>query len=203
MTLRKIRMLFLRLGSLPVILLAIFVRPDWKHEEEASFIIEFVGYLFLLFGLCIRVWSILYIGGRKSKSLTTDGPYSICRHPLYLGTFSIVIGAGLCFENIPMLLATLLIMVPIHLVVAKMEDAHLAELFPEKYPEYKKLVPGYFPKFSNYNSPETVEVSIRSIQRILTDTVAVLMIPEAEDLLELLYDKWHIPPILWNCPMPF
>ena len=195
-------MLFLRLGSLPVILLAIFVRPDWKHEEETSFIIEMAGYLFLIFGLCIRIWSILYIGGRKSKSLTTAGPYSICRHPLYIGTFSIVIGAGLCFENIPMLLATILIMVPIHLVVAKMEDEHLAELFPEEYPEYKRLVSPYWPKFSNYNSPKTIEIPIRSIRRILMDTIAVLMIPQAEDLLELLQEH-HIVPVLWIYHMPF
>lgn len=202
MTLRKLRMLFLRLGSLPVILLAIFVRPDWKHEEEASFIIEFVGYLFLLFGLCIRVWSILYIGGKKSKKLTMDGPYSICRHPLYIGTFSIVIGAGLCFENIPMLLATILIMVPIHLVVAKMEDEHLAELFPEEYPEYKKLVPAYLPRFANYNTPETIEIPIRSITRVVIDTVGVLMIPQAEDLLELLQEH-HLVPVLWIYHTPF
>lgn len=203
MTLRKVRMLCLRLGSLPVILLAIFVRPKWEHEETTSFIIEMVGYFFLIFGLCIRMWSILYIGGRKSKELTTAGPYSICRHPLYIGTFSIAIGAGLCFENIPMLLATLLVMVPIHLVVAGMEDNHLEELFPEEYPEYKKLVPAYLPKFSNYNTPEHIEISLHSIKRMLSNTIAVLMIPEAEDLLELLREHHHFPPVLWVYHMPF
>ncbi|HNX26689.1 MAG TPA: isoprenylcysteine carboxylmethyltransferase family protein [Phycisphaerae bacterium] len=202
MTLRKIRVLFLRLGSLPVILMAIFVRPEWEHEETTSFIIEMVGYLFLIFGLCIRVWAILYIGGKKSKELTTTGPYSLCRHPLYLGTFSIVVGAGLCFENIPMLLATILIMVPIHLVVARMEDEHMAELFPQTYPEYKKLVRGYWPNFKNYRSSETIEIPIRSIRRVLVDTIAVLMIPQIEDLLELLQENCHMP-ILWTYHMPF
>jgi protein-S-isoprenylcysteine O-methyltransferase Ste14 len=42
-------------------------------------------------GATLRLWSTLYIGGRKRVVLVSDGPYSLCRNPLYVGTFLIAL----------------------------------------------------------------------------------------------------------------
>lgn len=199
MTFRKLRMMFLRMSGIILVFLAVFVRPAWPAESEIGYYVELAGYFCLLGGLSIRIWSILYIGGQKSKILTNQGPYSLCRHPLYVGSFFVAIGAGLCFENIPMLIAILVLIVPVHIIVARMEERHLMELFPMEYPEYKKLVPRFIPNFKNYRSSETVEVPVRMIRRVLLDTAGILMLPEIEDLLEILHSHGIIP-ILWYFP---
>ncbi len=198
-SIRKVRVLLLRLFAIPFILLAVFVRPSWPTESQTGFSVEFVGYIFLLAGLAIRIWSILYVGGRKSHQLVTDGPYSICRNPLYIGTFILAVGTGLCFENIPMLAAILLVFVPVHLVVVRLEEKHLETLFPTEYALYKQKVPRFRPSLRNFKQKKEVVVSVRAIRRIMVDTIAVLMIPQIEDFLEVLQANSVIP-VLWHFP---
>ena len=196
---RKLRIMLLRLSAIPIVFLVIFVRPRWEVESATAVSIELAGDGFLLAGLAIRIWSILYVGGRKSHELVTTGPYSICRNPLYVGTFLLVIGVGLCFENLPVLLLTAVIILPVHVVVVRLEERHLASIFPEAYPAYMKRVPRFRPRLSTYESPEMVSVSVRAIRRVMVDTLAVLLIPEIEDLLEMLH-HYHLVPVLWYFP---
>jgi len=199
MSFRKLRVMLLRVGFLPIIAVALFVRPPWTLDSTLAFVVEWSGYLLLLAGLGLRMWSILYIGGRKSHELVTDGPYSLCRNPLYVGTFLLTVGAGLCFENIPMVALALLVVVPTHILVVRMEERHLAELFPEDFSRYKQDVPRFWPALRRYRSAPTVAVSVRAIRRVTVDAMAVLLIPEVEDLLELFHEH-GILPVLWWFP---
>jgi len=198
-SLRKLRIALLRLVFVPIIFVAVFIRPSWSLESTIAFGMELGGYLFLLAGLVIRMWCIFYIGSRKSKEIIATGPYSICRNPLYIGSFFLAIGVGLCFENLLMLLLVPAIIVPVHIITAQMEEAHLESKFGEEYRRYKQKVPRFRPCFSNYNSPNVLEINIHSIRRIAIDTVAVLFLPEIEDLLELLHEHGIIP-VLWHFP---
>ena len=199
MTLRKLRIPLLRLSLAPIVFVILFVRPTWSLESKMAFVIEFGGYVFLLAGLTVRIWCTFYIGGRKSNELITIGPFSLCRNPLYIGTFLLSVGIGLCFENLLMLVLILLIIIPMHLVVVRMEETHLEKLFGEEYRKYKRKTPRFFPRISNYESPDTVFVSVLAIRRITIDTIAVLLIPEIEDFLEILHIN-GILPILWHFP---
>jgi len=199
MTLRKLRINLLRLIFIPIVFVAVFVRPTWSLESFTAFLVEFGGYLFLLAGLTIRIWCTFYIGGRKSKEIITTGPYSICRNPLYIGTVLLAIGVGLCFENLLIVLLVPAIIIPVHIITTRMEEANLEAKFGERYRMYKEKVPRFWPRFSNYNSPDTIEMNVISIRRIAMDTVAVLLLPKIEDLFELLHQHGIIP-TLWHFP---
>ena len=199
MLLRKLRIHLLRLVFVPVIFVAVFVRPSWSLESTTGFVMEFGGYLFLLSGLVIRIWCSFYIGSHKSKKLIDRGPYSICRNPLYIGSFLLAIGVGLCFENLLILIIVPVIIIPAHIITARMEETHLELKFGEQYRMYKQKVTRFWPRFSNYNSPDMIEVNVHSIRRIAMDTVGVLLLPEIEDLLELLHEHGIIP-VLWHFP---
>jgi protein-S-isoprenylcysteine O-methyltransferase Ste14 len=196
MSLRKLRIDLLRLTFVPIVFIAVFVRPSWSLESITAFTMELCGYFFLLVGLIIRIWCSLYIGSRKSKEIIAEGPYSICRNPLYIGSFSLAIGVGLCFENLIILILIPAIIIPVHIIVARMEEAHLESKFGEQYRMYKQKVPRFWPRFSNYYSRDMIEVNVRSIRRIAMDTVGVLLLPQIEDLLELLHEHGVIPVLL-------
>ncbi len=197
MILRKLRIHLLQIAFIPIIFIAVFVRPSWSLESSTAFLLELTGYLFLLGGLSIRIWCIFYIGNRKSKELITTGPYSICRNPLYIGTFLLAMGIGLCFENVLILLMVSALIIPVHIITVRMEETKLESKFGEEYRMYKKKVPMFWPRLSNYNSPDMITVHVRAIIRIAMDTVGVLLVPEIEDLLELLHEH-NIIPVLWH-----
>jgi protein-S-isoprenylcysteine O-methyltransferase Ste14 len=196
MSLRKNRVAILRMAVIPVVLLAAFVSPPWSVGSAVSFSLQSVGYVMLVAGLAIRIWSVIYIGGRKSRQLVCDGPYSLCRNPLYMGTFVIAIGASLCLENLLMLAAVLTIFLPVHVAAARLEESHLLELFPQQYPSYLHQVPRFWPRLRAYHSDDVLTVPLRSIRRVAFDTFAFLMLPLAKDFLDLLHRQGTLPVLL-------
>jgi len=108
-------------------------------------------------------------------------------------------GVGLCFENLLMLLLVLALIVPAHVIVVRWEEAHLEEVFGEHYRLYREKTPRFLPRIRNYESPDAVSVSVRAIRRIAVDTIAVLLVPEIEDLLEVLH-LHGVLPVLWHFP---
>jgi protein-S-isoprenylcysteine O-methyltransferase Ste14 len=91
------RIFISRLFALVFLLLFIFTEP--KLEDSAwEAILFFAGLILVGIATVGRLWCSLYISGRKSAELVVEGPYSICRHPLYLFSLLGVTGLGLASE---------------------------------------------------------------------------------------------------------
>jgi protein-S-isoprenylcysteine O-methyltransferase Ste14 len=76
------RILISRLFALCFLLLFFFAEPKLDDTVWEA-LLFFVGLLLVGIATVGRLWCSLYISGRKSAELVMDGPYSICRHPLY------------------------------------------------------------------------------------------------------------------------
>ncbi|SDZ17016.1 Phospholipid methyltransferase [Jannaschia faecimaris] len=94
------RIALLRLTMLICLPLIIFTEPGAPIGEFLRDGLESVGILLVIAGVLGRVWSILYIGGHKNAVVMQDGPYSVCRHPLYLASTTAVLGFGLMLGSI-------------------------------------------------------------------------------------------------------
>ncbi|MDD5135547.1 MAG: isoprenylcysteine carboxylmethyltransferase family protein [Phycisphaerae bacterium] len=195
--LRKSRVMILRIAFAPVIFIALFVWRSWEDHSIRDFAVEWSGYILLLAGISLRMWSTLYIGQRKSKKLITDGPFSMCRNPLYFGSLLMAIGIALCFENLILLIFVLVVLVPIHLLVILSEEEQLLKNFGTAYEEYKKQVPRLWFAFSRYQSPELIEVSTRAVRRATMEMILLLLIPPLGDLIETLHFNGVLP-VLWR-----
>ncbi|MFV2065761.1 MAG: isoprenylcysteine carboxylmethyltransferase family protein, partial [Pirellulales bacterium] len=69
-----------------------FMTPPYAAEGSSlDFLADAMAWLIFVMGGTFRWWATLYIGNRKQCVLVTDGPYSLCRNPLYVGTFLIVL----------------------------------------------------------------------------------------------------------------
>lgn len=79
--------------------MAAFSAEHLPHSALRAMGFELAGWLLFLAGAFYRWWATLYIGGRKSKSLVCDGPYSTCRHALYFGTFLMVLAIAVFAES--------------------------------------------------------------------------------------------------------
>lgn len=66
--------------------------PSTEGAHHGSYQLGF-GLVLVVCGLSLRTWAAGTL--RKNRGLTTSGPYSIIRNPLYVGTFMMVGGFAL------------------------------------------------------------------------------------------------------------
>jgi protein-S-isoprenylcysteine O-methyltransferase Ste14 len=182
---------------LPIALIPCVITTSIPEHSLLDFAMESAGYMLLMAGVGLRLWSTLYIGSRKSRELTRQGPYSMCRNPLYLGTCAIVIGVALLFINPIMLLAILVLFVPATILTINKEDQHLEEIFGEDYRNYRRQVPRLWPSFRHYVSPEHLDISTSTITRAAIESSGILLVPLAEDMIQVLH-SYNWLPVLWT-----
>jgi protein-S-isoprenylcysteine O-methyltransferase Ste14 len=112
--------------------------------------LEIAGFIFILCGFGVRLWCTLYIGGRKNRDLLSDGPYSLCRNPLYVGSMLAAFGIGLQTEMLSFGIFCGIVCWAIFYVVVKKEERYLLVEFGEPYQLYFETTPRFWPRFSAY-----------------------------------------------------
>lgn len=154
--------------------------PDTPMHES----IEMFGVLLIFLGVVGRLWSTLYIGGRKSSEVVTGGPYSITRNPLYV--FSTVAAAGVgaqigSFSGI--VLFALLCAGAFHIVILR-EEKFLRQALGAPYEAYLARVPRFFPKLSLYQEGDTGSFRPRLLLNTLLDGLVFLLALPAFELID-------------------
>jgi len=88
------------------ILLVLFSESKWEEHMPIVSTVLFVAGIILVAAASLgRLWCSLYIAGKKTNTLVTEGPYSISRNPLYF--FSLLGAVGVGFASETFLLAVL------------------------------------------------------------------------------------------------
>lgn len=154
------------------------------------------GIYFLLFGILLiavgqglRILTIglAYIvrGGQNrriyAEKLVTDGVFSHCRNPLYLGNLMIVIGFVFVSGNLTGIIIGSLGFTAIYNLIVHSEETFLRSKFADAYLAFCQDVPRWFPRFSGLK--ETISqydfdwpaVAVKEYGTIMTS----LMIPLA------------------------
>ncbi|MEN6444455.1 MAG: methyltransferase [Candidatus Cloacimonas sp.] len=103
-----------------------------------------ISIILIALGAFIRSWSAGII--EKRNRLVMEGPYTLCRNPLYAGSSFMLLGAVLYVNDIwAWLLAGLLILVIFPFTIIK-EEKTLSNNFPEDWQSYILTTGRYFPK---------------------------------------------------------
>ncbi len=151
-----IERLRIHISRIFVVLLIIIISVSTSYWEDSI-----LSGLLFAFGITLagiaslgRLWCSLYIGGYKTDSLITEGPYSMCRNPLYFFSFIGAMGVGFASETflIPFLI-TLAFTIYYPLVI-KSEEMELKKLHGSEFSAYFDNVPSFFPKISYLKEPE-------------------------------------------------
>ncbi len=108
------------------------------------------GWGCLVAGAAIRIWASTYICARKSAAVVRSGPYSLCRNPLYWGTFLMVAAFPLILKS-PSLLVAMVPPIALYLVaVVPVEEAVMLRHHSSEYSDYCQTVARWFPNFARY-----------------------------------------------------
>lgn len=82
----------------------------------------------------------------EGQRLSTTGPYSIVRHPLYASLIWIFIGGSMIYANPLALVLTLGVFLPMMRYRAKQEESLLLEAFQQEYKEYSGRTGMFVPR---------------------------------------------------------
>jgi protein-S-isoprenylcysteine O-methyltransferase Ste14 len=96
-----------------------------------------------LIGLAIRAWAAGHLA--KNQLLTTSGPYTHLRNPLYVGSLVMAAGFALAGRHAAVGVVLAVYFVFFLLPVVEEEERHLRKLFPG-YEVYARRVPKFWPR---------------------------------------------------------
>jgi len=172
------------------ILTAISV-PLVKEETVADFLFGMAGWATFCAGALFRWWATLYVGGRKDFELAVDGPYSVCRNPLYLGTFLLTLSIAFFLHSATFAIG-LLIATPLYLsITVPWEEQQLLARFGDQYVAYRKRVPKFIPKLSGLRTRPTIQVNQTGLRREFCIMLRWMWIPLlAEAVAHLRMESW-------------
>lgn len=180
------RINLLRLSFILAIPALVFSKPIWNESSWTSEIVNTLGLFLIIAAVLGRFWAIIYIGGRKSTLVFQDGPYSICRHPLYLFSTIGAVGFGLMLGSIVLTVLLGGITFIILNATAEKEEHFLRTTFGSSYDEYAVRVPRIIPKTSLFKTEKTSTFSIAELRNNMFDAFVFLgFIPVATALEKL------------------
>lgn len=144
------------------------VAPAWQHPAM-PWVMKFAGLGFIWVAIIGRLWSILYIGGHKSRNVIMTGPYSCMRNPLYFFSTVGALGVGLLTGSLTIgILFAVLCYVAFQIVIRR-EEKFLSGEFGEPYRAYCAAVPRFFPAPALFTDEPQIEISTKRLYSTLID----------------------------------
>ncbi len=94
------RLIVVQAAAVVAIILLLFTKPFLSEGSSGHEIVELLGVVFVLTCFIGRLWSILYVGGKKNDELISMGPFSMTQNPLYFFSTVGAIGIGLMYGSV-------------------------------------------------------------------------------------------------------
>jgi len=177
----------------------VFIRPAWPVADgrfDMPGLIALAGAVLIAAGILVRLWATLYIGGRKLRSLVCDGPYSISRNPLYLGSLIAAAGIGAQSGSLVVAAAFAVVAYAIFQATIRHEERHLTAEHGDDYLAYCARVPRLLPSPRLYVDAPEVVVDTARLYRTLRDGMWFFAAVPAFAVLEWLQQEGYAPVLL-------
>lgn len=135
---------------LSLLIFAIFLTKNIIDQVRPHDIFEFqniwgpAGMFLVLAGIGLRSWAAGII--HKSESLASVGPYSLTRHPLYIGSLFMAIGFCTIIGEINNFLVIFAVAVIFYIPKIHREETRLSETFGEAWTQYTHRTSIFYPK---------------------------------------------------------
>jgi protein-S-isoprenylcysteine O-methyltransferase Ste14 len=130
--------------------------PEWQDRWD------WICYGISICGLLVRATTVGFVcngtSGRnvteqRATELNTTGWYSVCRNPLYLGNFLIMLGIIMVPASIAYVTFCLCCFWTYYERIIAAEELFLRAKFGTSYAEWARITPAFFPRLSGWHSP--------------------------------------------------
>ncbi|MGD9975297.1 MAG: isoprenylcysteine carboxylmethyltransferase family protein [Desulfatirhabdiaceae bacterium] len=194
----KLRITASRVIVVLLFLLICFSNRLW--EETVPFVAEIlflIGVFLVGIASMGRLWCSLYIAGYKTDTLITQGPYSMCRNPLYFFSFLGAVGLGFASETLLIPFLICIAFVVYYPFVIKSEEKELMRLHTCAFDSYVKNVPRFFPKVSLLQEPHEYVVKPRIFKQHIFSALWFVWVLGIFEVIEEL-NVLHILPTIFS-----
>jgi protein-S-isoprenylcysteine O-methyltransferase Ste14 len=122
--------------------------------------LRWLGVLLLLFGgvLLAETFSRFALQGlgtpapiAPTKTLVVTGSYRFVRNPMYVAVISLILGQGLLFGNVAVLVYGLIVWLTVHFFVLGYEEPTLSGSYGEQYDRYRANVRRWIPRLTPWS----------------------------------------------------
>ena len=190
----KIRTTVSKIFVIVLIFVILFSKNYWEDKGTLiPMILFFIGIIFAAVASLGRLWCSLYIAGYKTERLITEGPYSICRNPLYFFSFIGAVGAGLTTETFLIPLIMIVAFAAYYPFVIKKEEERMYVIHKEKFQEYMNNTPKFFPKTFGLTEPDEYVVKPVIFKRHMFDALWFIWIIGILEVIEGFHELDIIP----------
>jgi protein-S-isoprenylcysteine O-methyltransferase Ste14 len=173
--------------------------PMIRADTWLALVLNILGWLFFLTGMLLRLWSTLYIGARKEWTLVSEGPYSLCRNPLYLGSLLVGLSFGLFVNSLAFLVIISTTAIIYALGTVRAEEDTLLRNLGEPYARYCERTPRFWPKFSLFHTSESIEIKAKGLRIEFKRLLRWIWVPMALEIVSYLRSMpWY--PGLFHLP---
>jgi len=159
-------------AALPVI----FSISCFVGEYENDLVIWPLGVLLFVMGWALRMWAQKHLGYRLKikRTVTTSGPYTLVRNPIYIANTLVIVGTVVMSEVLWMIPVTLLWCALVYSLVVHYEEQHLAAKYGDDYLDYLTAAPRWVPRLASSWRNARFQSSCRQI--VLAEVYVVLII---------------------------
>jgi len=183
----------------PAFVVALFSTPLVRAGSWIDVVMNAAGWAAFVAGAAVRFWATLFIGGRKDKVLMTDGPYSTCRNPLYLGSLLLAIAAALFLKSVVFAVALVGVALAYVLATVPAEEEFLRARHGEAFDRYVASVPAVIPSLRAFRTPPEVAVNVHTLRLECSRASRWIWLPPlALGVFYLHQLSWW--PVLFNLP---
>lgn len=123
-----------RLSWLAALALLAWLAIERPEPAAWNSVTGIVACMLMIDGVFLRSWSAGIV--HKDHKLATAGPYSLCRHPLYVGSFFATCGVTLMLGGVGLMLISAVVFALLYLPTARNEEQVLAEAFDGQWLVY-------------------------------------------------------------------
>jgi protein-S-isoprenylcysteine O-methyltransferase Ste14 len=118
----------------------------WETEHWSTLVF---GQALFLSGLSLRVWAQMHLHYRlkQKKTMTTTGPYSFVRNPIYIGNTLILTGTTFLSELFWLVPVMVVTCMATYAMTVRYEESHLRIKYGAPYVEYLQRVNRWLPRF--------------------------------------------------------
>lgn len=190
------RLLWSKVFSFAVIALIFVSQNHYAPDSHFVFFLKAIGFILLVMSAIGRIWASAYIAGSKNVRIVQEGPYSICRNPLYFFSFLGFVGGGLAFGSL--LIAGLLTLVFFltHWPTILKEENYLRNRFGEDFQAFEAHVPRFFPAFGQLKNPEQATFSPRAFNKAVLEASLIILSFGLIALIDMAHHQGGLPVLL-------
>ena len=130
----------------------VFVLFVVYQETEWSVALWPIGLAIFFAGVALRIWAQVHLHYRLKtrKVLTTTGPYTMVRNPIYIANSTMLVGLVVLSELLWFVPLMVIWCAVVYRFVVRREELHLTEKYGTPYREFLTAIPRWLPRPAIY-----------------------------------------------------